>query len=207
MAQLELLLLQFTKQNMYAFFLCLLSSSRSLRVTWESPHTSKTVGGVPIHLWLLHIASCSFSRQSTQRTWTSWTDTPWIYQFCEETDWKIHWLACNKSQESVLEIRPKKGTLLEFFGQTRCLPRQPQTGWAVSWETPRSPARSTTHPQARPWSSQRAGNSLNRYIEQAFFNVTWEGGRGQVLRDVEFFPWVLWKILFHFPKILKILTI
>ena len=110
MAQLELLLLQFTKQNMYAFFLCLLSSSsRSLRVTWESPHTSKTVGGVPIHLWLLHIASCSFSRQSTQRTWTSWTDTPWIYQFCEETDWKIHWLACNKSQESVLEIRPKKG--------------------------------------------------------------------------------------------------
>ena len=25
----------------------------------------------------------------------------------------------------------------------------------------------------------------------SFFNITWEGGRGQVLRDVEFFPWVL----------------
>ena len=25
-------------------------------------------------------------------------------------------------------------------------------------------------------------------LNQAFFNITWEGGRGQVLPDVEFFP-------------------
>ena len=52
-----------------------------------------------------------------------------------------------------------------------------------------------------------------------FFNTTWEGGRGQVLPDVEFFPWVLsfflefWEFLLSFgknitlfPKNLKILT-
>ena len=39
---------------------------------------------------------------------------------------------------------------------------------------------------------QSAALCLLRYIVllvlQAFFNITWEGGRGQVLRDVEFFP-------------------
>ena len=34
------------------------------------------------------------------------------------------------------------------------------------------------------------GNTI--YQGQAlFFNITWEGGRGQVLQDIEFFPWVL----------------
>ena len=44
--------------------------------------------------------------------------------------------------------------------------------------------------------SQNSKTSYSLSLSQAsnpgfFFNITWEGGRGQVLRDVEFFPWVL----------------